>query len=91
MELNGRTEEATRCSNCDRNNRRLEIAEFGTTISVEAVIDMLLFKGIEELNNITEHSKQRHHIIGQYVVARMEKRKEMVDVERAKSCVSQCP
>ncbi|KAD7117209.1 hypothetical protein E3N88_04477 [Mikania micrantha] len=36
MELNGRTEEATRCSNCDWNNRRLEIAEFGTTISVEA-------------------------------------------------------
>ncbi|KAK2968052.1 hypothetical protein RJ640_015202 [Escallonia rubra] len=32
------------------------------------VIDMLLFKGMEELNNITEHAKQRHHIIGQYVV-----------------------
>ncbi|KAM7523539.1 hypothetical protein LguiA_013441 [Lonicera macranthoides] len=31
------------------------------------VIDMLLFKGMEELNNITEHAKQRHHIIGQYV------------------------
>ncbi|KAD4178133.1 hypothetical protein E3N88_26724 [Mikania micrantha] len=37
MELNGRTEEATRCSNCDWFNRRLDIAEFGTTISVEAV------------------------------------------------------
>ncbi|OAY53362.1 NADH dehydrogenase [ubiquinone] 1 alpha subcomplex subunit 6 [Manihot esculenta] len=32
------------------------------------VIDLLLFKGMEELNNITEHAKQRHHIIGQYVV-----------------------
>lgn len=29
---------------------------------------MLLFKGMEELSNITEHAKQRHHIIGQYVV-----------------------
>ncbi|XP_030532256.1 NADH dehydrogenase [ubiquinone] 1 alpha subcomplex subunit 6 [Rhodamnia argentea] len=34
------------------------------------VIDMLLFKGMEELNNVTEHAKQRHHIIGQYVVGR---------------------
>ena len=34
------------------------------------VIDMLLFKAMEELNNITEHAKQRHHIIGQYVVGR---------------------
>ncbi|XP_009612066.1 NADH dehydrogenase [ubiquinone] 1 alpha subcomplex subunit 6-like [Nicotiana tabacum] len=32
------------------------------------VIDMLLFKGMEELKNIVDHSKQRHHIIGQYVV-----------------------
>lgn len=32
------------------------------------VIDMLLFKGMEELENIVEHSKQRHHMIGQYVV-----------------------
>lgn len=31
---------------------------------------MLLFKGMEELNNIVEHAKQRHHIIGQYVVGR---------------------
>ena len=29
---------------------------------------MLLFKGLEELNNITEHAKQRHHVIGQYVI-----------------------
>lgn len=34
------------------------------------VIDLLLFKGIEELNNILEHAKQRHHMIGQYVVGR---------------------
>ncbi|KAM1139795.1 hypothetical protein ACFX19_040643 [Malus domestica] len=32
------------------------------------VIDILLFKAMEELNNITKHAKQRHHIIGQYVV-----------------------
>lgn len=25
---------------------------------------------MEELGNITEHAKQRHHIIGQYVVGR---------------------
>ncbi|RAL43065.1 unnamed protein product [Cuscuta campestris] len=31
------------------------------------VIDMLLFKGLEELKNVVEHSKQRHHLIGQYV------------------------
>ncbi|KAG6421798.1 hypothetical protein SASPL_118355 [Salvia splendens] len=36
------------------------------------VIDMLLFKGTEELNNIVEHSKQRHHILGQYVLGRPE-------------------
>ncbi len=35
------------------------------------VIDMLLFKGIEELNNVVEHAKQRHHIIGQYVVGNL--------------------
>ncbi|TYI62124.1 hypothetical protein E1A91_D10G223500v1 [Gossypium mustelinum] len=34
------------------------------------VIDLLLFKGMEELNNIVEHAKQRHHIIGQYVLDR---------------------
>ena len=34
------------------------------------VIDMLLFKAMEELNNIMEHAKQWHHIIGQYVVGR---------------------
>lgn len=35
------------------------------------VIDMLLFKGMEELNNVVEHAKQRHHIIGQYVVGNL--------------------
>ena len=34
------------------------------------VIDMLLFKGTEELKNVVDHAKQRHHIIGQYVVGR---------------------
>jgi len=34
------------------------------------VIDMLLFKGLEELKNVVNHSKQRHHIVGQYVVGR---------------------
>ncbi|KAE8038432.1 hypothetical protein FH972_010943 [Carpinus fangiana] len=34
------------------------------------VIDMLLFKAMEELGNVVEHAKQRHHIIGQYVVGR---------------------
>ncbi|CAM8960779.1 unnamed protein product [Rhodiola kirilowii] len=37
-------------------------------VSNPKVIDMLLFKGMEELGNIVEHAKQRHHIIGQYVV-----------------------
>ena len=32
------------------------------------VIDMLLFKGLEELRSVIEHSKQRHHILGQYVL-----------------------
>ncbi|KAL7083766.1 hypothetical protein ACP275_14G182700 [Erythranthe tilingii] len=32
------------------------------------VIDMLLFKGTEELSNIVEHAKQRHHILGQYIL-----------------------
>ncbi|KAH9605262.1 hypothetical protein KSS87_021058 [Heliosperma pusillum] len=36
------------------------------------VIDMLVFKGTEELANVVEHSKQRHHIIGQYVVGRQD-------------------
>ncbi|KAJ6807873.1 NADH dehydrogenase [ubiquinone] 1 alpha subcomplex subunit 6 [Iris pallida] len=39
-------------------------------ISNPKVIDMLLFKGMEELTNIVDHAKQRHHIIGQYVVGR---------------------
>ncbi|KAL2898196.1 NADH dehydrogenase [ubiquinone] 1 alpha subcomplex subunit 6 [Bienertia sinuspersici] len=56
------------------------ISQLRSTISAEIrknahikdpkVIDMLIFKGMEELENIVEHSKQRHHIIGQYVVGR---------------------
>lgn len=34
------------------------------------IIDMLIFKGTEELSNIVQHAKQRHHIIGQYVLGR---------------------
>ncbi|XP_010932910.1 NADH dehydrogenase [ubiquinone] 1 alpha subcomplex subunit 6 [Elaeis guineensis] len=34
------------------------------------VIDVLLFKGMEELGNIVEHAKQRHHVLGQYVLGR---------------------
>ncbi|TKY68345.1 NADH dehydrogenase of ubiquinone 1 alpha subcomplex subunit 6 [Spatholobus suberectus] len=39
-----------------------------THVTNPKVIDMLLFKGMEELKNVVNHSKQRHHIIGQYVV-----------------------
>ncbi|KAK7405525.1 hypothetical protein VNO78_06908 [Psophocarpus tetragonolobus] len=39
-----------------------------THVTNPKVIDMLLFKGFEELHNVVNHSKQRHHIIGQYVV-----------------------
>ncbi|KAJ7982369.1 NADH dehydrogenase [ubiquinone] 1 alpha subcomplex subunit 6 [Quillaja saponaria] len=41
-----------------------------SSVTNPKVIDMLLFKGMEELNNVVEHAKQRHHIIGQYVVGR---------------------
>ncbi|XP_061364542.1 NADH dehydrogenase [ubiquinone] 1 alpha subcomplex subunit 6 [Gastrolobium bilobum] len=41
-----------------------------THVTDTKVIDMMLFKGMEELRNVVEHSKQRHHIIGQYVVGR---------------------
>ncbi|CAM8975413.1 hypothetical protein QQ045_028355 [Rhodiola kirilowii] len=34
------------------------------------VIDLLVFKGMEELSNIVAQAKQRHHVIGQYVVGR---------------------
>ncbi|KAL5721142.1 hypothetical protein ACHQM5_013738 [Ranunculus cassubicifolius] len=56
------------------------VSQLRSTISAEIrknahvtnpkVIDMLLFKGMEELNNVVEHAKQRHHIIGQYVVGK---------------------
>ena len=32
------------------------------------VLDMLVYKGREELLNFMTHSKQRHHIISQWVV-----------------------
>lgn len=31
---------------------------------------MLLFKAMEELRNYVDQAKQRHHVIGQYVVGR---------------------
>ncbi|XP_068648593.1 NADH dehydrogenase [ubiquinone] 1 alpha subcomplex subunit 6-like [Aristolochia californica] len=31
-------------------------------------IDLLVFNGMEELRNIIEHYKQRHHIVGEYVI-----------------------
>ncbi|XP_054793603.1 NADH dehydrogenase [ubiquinone] 1 alpha subcomplex subunit 6-like [Prosopis cineraria] len=34
------------------------------------VIDMMVFKAMEELKDIVDHAKQRHHIIGQYVVGK---------------------
>ncbi|KAH0470868.1 hypothetical protein IEQ34_000591 [Dendrobium chrysotoxum] len=56
------------------------ISQLRSTISAEIrknadvtnpkVIDMLLFKAMEELTNVVDHAKQRHHIIGQYVVGR---------------------
>ncbi|KAF3791462.1 NADH dehydrogenase ubiquinone 1 alpha subcomplex subunit 6 [Nymphaea thermarum] len=39
-------------------------------ITSPKIIDMLLFKGVDELSNIVEHAKQRHHVIGQYVIGR---------------------
>ncbi|KAJ4827004.1 hypothetical protein Tsubulata_037760 [Turnera subulata] len=39
----------------------------GEVIALQ-MIDMLVFKGMEEMGNIVEHTKQRHHINGQYVV-----------------------
>ncbi|CAM6113763.1 unnamed protein product [Calypogeia fissa] len=32
------------------------------------VVDMLVFKGKEELQNCIDHAKQRHHLISTYVV-----------------------
>ncbi|XP_028784307.1 NADH dehydrogenase [ubiquinone] 1 alpha subcomplex subunit 6 [Neltuma alba] len=34
------------------------------------VIDLMLFKAMEELKDIVDHAKQRHHIIGLYVVGK---------------------
>ncbi|WOK95945.1 hypothetical protein Cni_G04652 [Canna indica] len=54
------------------------VSQLRSTISAEIrknahitnpkVIDLLLFKATEELSNVVTHSKQRHHLIGQYVV-----------------------
>ncbi|KAF7836198.1 NADH dehydrogenase [ubiquinone] 1 alpha subcomplex subunit 6 [Senna tora] len=41
-----------------------------THITNPKVIDMMLFKAMEELKDIVDHAKQRHHIIGQYVVGK---------------------
>ncbi|XVF24494.1 hypothetical protein REPUB_Repub13aG0132900 [Reevesia pubescens] len=46
------------------------LCPLGNASKLLEVIDLLLFKGREELNNIVEHAKQRHHIIGQYVLGR---------------------
>lgn len=32
------------------------------------IVDMLVFKGLEELENVLSHAKQRHHLLSQYVV-----------------------
>lgn len=37
-------------------------------VSNPKVIDMLIFKGEEDLRNYIDHSKQRHHILGQFVI-----------------------
>ncbi|KAG6473899.1 NADH dehydrogenase [ubiquinone] 1 alpha subcomplex subunit 6-like [Zingiber officinale] len=39
-------------------------------ITNHKVIDLLLLKATEELSNVVSHYKQRHHLIGQYVVGR---------------------
>uniref|UniRef100_A0A2P2J6Z7 Uncharacterized protein MANES_11G007200 n=1 Tax=Rhizophora mucronata TaxID=61149 RepID=A0A2P2J6Z7_RHIMU len=49
------------------------------------VIDLLLFKGMEELGNIVEHAKQRHHIIGQYVVGRQGLVQDLTDKDQGMS------
>uniref|UniRef100_M4F121 NADH dehydrogenase [ubiquinone] 1 alpha subcomplex subunit 6 n=1 Tax=Brassica campestris TaxID=3711 RepID=M4F121_BRACM len=51
-----------------RNNAHVTDPKALPLISVSLVIDLLLFKGMEELTDIVDHAKQRHHIIGQYVV-----------------------
>eukprot|EP00249_Psilotum_nudum_P006613 c19931_g1_i1 orf=249-668(+) len=34
------------------------------------VVDMLVFKGREELANCVGHAKQRHHLLSQYIVGK---------------------
>ncbi len=38
--------------------------------SVLQVVDMLVFKGQEELQYCVDHSKQRHHLLGQYIIGK---------------------
>ena len=47
---------------------RMQSIVFLMIVLLLQVIDLLLFKGMEELTDIVDHAKQRHHIIGQYVV-----------------------
>lgn len=47
---------------------KVECNLFLMVVLVLQVIDLLIFKGMEELTDIVDHAKQRHHIIGQYVV-----------------------
>ncbi|XP_068651626.1 uncharacterized protein [Aristolochia californica] len=49
-------------SNLSLSSRRKNIRNF------IMVIDFLIFNGTEELGNIVQHYKQRHHIIGGYVI-----------------------
>lgn len=47
---------------------KVECNLFLMVVLLLQVIDLLIFKGMEELTDIVDHAKQRHHIIGQYVV-----------------------
>uniref|UniRef100_A0A3P6BAE2 NADH dehydrogenase [ubiquinone] 1 alpha subcomplex subunit 6 n=1 Tax=Brassica oleracea TaxID=3712 RepID=A0A3P6BAE2_BRAOL len=51
-----------------RNNAHVTDPKVINLLLLLQVIDLLLFKGMEELTDIVDHAKQRHHIIGQYVV-----------------------
>ncbi|KAK4355047.1 hypothetical protein RND71_027241 [Anisodus tanguticus] len=50
------------------------------------VIDMLLFKGMEELKNCVDHSKQRHRLVGKYVI-RNQEQVLMLSALRWKACL----
>ncbi|CAH9073162.1 unnamed protein product [Cuscuta epithymum] len=53
-----------------------------SSITNPKVIDMLLFKGLEELKNVVDHAKQRHHIIGQYVTGRQGLTQDTVETNK---------